>query len=79
MASQHPQSSSQPSVPSPGRRGILDTIEWLGNKLPEPALIFAILAAVVIVVSAVAVSMDWSVQPRRLHVRPRSDLPRNHM
>ncbi len=66
MTSQPPQSSSD-SNPA-RRRGFLDTIEWLGNKLPEPALIFAILAAVVIVVSAVAVWRDWSVQPQRLQV-----------
>ncbi len=65
MASQHSQSSS-PTPPE--RRGILDTIEWLGNKLPEPALIFAILAAVVIFVSAIAVWRDWSVQPKELQV-----------
>ena len=59
-------SLSTSSAPRP--RGFLDWIEWLGNKLPEPALIFAILAAVVIAVSAVAVFQDWSVQPKVLRV-----------
>lgn len=74
MSSQQPLSQPSDQGPTQARRGLLDTIEWLGNKLPEPALIFAILAAVVIVVSAVAVSMDWSVQPRRLQVEKVSAL-----
>jgi aminobenzoyl-glutamate transport protein len=49
---------------TPGtRRGVLDWIEFIGNKLPEPALLFALLAAVVVVVSAVGAAMDWQVQP----------------
>jgi aminobenzoyl-glutamate transport protein len=51
-----------------GKKTILDWIEWAGNKLPEPALIFVILAAVVIVLSAVGSSLGWSVQPRRPQV-----------
>jgi aminobenzoyl-glutamate transport protein len=46
---------------------LLDRIEWLGNKLPEPALLFAILAAIVVVVSAIGAALDWRVpvkQPR---------------
>jgi aminobenzoyl-glutamate transport protein len=42
---------------------MLDRIEWLGNKLPEPALLFAMLAAAVVLISAVGVSLGWSVQP----------------
>jgi aminobenzoyl-glutamate transport protein len=45
------------------RRSVLDWIEFIGNKLPEPALLFALLAAVVVVVSAVGAAMDWQVQP----------------
>ncbi len=51
----------------PGKKGVLDWIEWAGNKLPEPAILFAILAGIVIVVSAVGSSLKWSVQP----VQPR--------
>jgi aminobenzoyl-glutamate transport protein len=46
---------------------LLDRIEWLGNKLPEPALIFVILAALVIVVAAIGSAAGWKVQP----VQPR--------
>jgi aminobenzoyl-glutamate transport protein len=45
------------------RRGVLDWIEFIGNKLPEPALLFALLAAVVVVISALGAAMDWQVQP----------------
>jgi len=50
---------------SPGtrRRGVLDWIEWLGNKLPEPALLFALLAFVVVLLSALGSAMEWQVQP----------------
>lgn len=48
--------------PTP-RRSVLDWIEWLGNKLPEPALLFAILAGLVILFSALGAAMDWQVQP----------------
>ena len=60
--------SPEPSAISINRpRGVLDWIEWLGNKLPEPALIFVILAVVVIVVAAIGSNMGWKVQP----VQPR--------
>lgn len=52
--------------PSPAlreRRGVLDWIEWAGNKLPEPALLFALLALIVIVLSALGSALDWQVQP----------------
>ena len=41
---------SDPRAPKhqPKKRGALDWIEWLGNKLPEPALLFVLLAALVI-------------------------------
>ncbi len=60
--------SPEPSAISINRpRGVLDWIEWLGNKLPEPALIFVILAVVVIVVAAIGSNLGWKVQP----VQPR--------
>ncbi|MGL6289987.1 MAG: AbgT family transporter [Silanimonas sp.] len=52
-----------PTQASPQRRGVLDWIEWAGNKLPEPALLFALLAFVVVLLSALGSAMDWSVQP----------------
>ena len=49
--------------PGDRRRGILDWIEWLGNKLPEPALLFALLAFLVVLLSALGSALDWQVQP----------------
>jgi aminobenzoyl-glutamate transport protein len=48
---------------APRRRSILDWIEFIGNKLPEPALLFALLAAFVVALSALGAAMDWQVQP----------------
>ncbi len=50
------------------RRGVLDWIEYLGNKLPEPALLFALLAALTVVLSAIGSNAGWSVQPLKLEV-----------
>jgi aminobenzoyl-glutamate transport protein len=49
--------------PQTTRRGFLDWIELIGNKLPEPALLFAMLAALVVAVSAIGSALEWSVQP----------------
>lgn len=43
--------------------GILDLIERLGNKIPEPAILFALFAALVIVIAAVGDLVGWKVQP----------------
>lgn len=48
------------------RRGFLDWVEWAGNKLPEPAILFALLAAIVFFASGIASRAGWSVQPFRL-------------
>jgi aminobenzoyl-glutamate transport protein len=53
---------SDPKAAAP-RRGVLDWIEWVGNKLPEPALLFGLLALLVVVLSAIGASAEWSVQP----------------
>jgi aminobenzoyl-glutamate transport protein len=42
---------------------VLDWIEWVGNKLPEPALIFVILSALVIGVAAIGDMLEWKVTP----------------
>lgn len=55
-------SDISPPEASPGRRGWLDRIEALGNALPDPATLFAIGALTVIVLSQVAVSLDWEVE-----------------
>ncbi|NWF51063.1 MAG: AbgT family transporter [Ignavibacteriaceae bacterium] len=41
----------------------LDLIEKLGNKLPEPALLFVILSALTIIISAIGSFAGWKVQP----------------
>ena len=60
------QPSSTPPSPLPTdlpRGGILDLVEKIGNKLPEPVLLFALLWALVIAASAIGAWADWSVQP----------------
>jgi aminobenzoyl-glutamate transport protein len=56
-------SAAMPSAAPSARRGVLDWIEWAGNKLPEPALLFGMLALLVVLLSAVGSWMEWSVQP----------------
>ena len=56
-----PTTHVQTSVPT--RRGALDWIEWAGNKLPEPALLFGLLALLVVFLSAIGAQANWSVQP----------------
>jgi aminobenzoyl-glutamate transport protein len=47
------------------KKSILDMIEWLGNKLPEPPLLFASLAAIVVALSALGTSLGWQVETVR--------------
>lgn len=56
-----------PSTGSSSRFSILDLIEWIGNKLPDPATLFAIGTLVVMLLSAVAVWGDWEVKQRLPH------------
>jgi aminobenzoyl-glutamate transport protein len=58
---------SEPTNTAAPRRGILDWIERVGNALPEPALLFALLAVIVVVLSGIGSAMGWQVQP----VQPR--------
>ncbi|HMQ14395.1 MAG TPA: AbgT family transporter, partial [Phycisphaerae bacterium] len=53
---------SQARPPKAG--GVLDWIEWIGNKLPDPALLFVIGGVIVMVASHAAVVGQWNVQPR---------------
>ena len=55
--------------PGPRAGGILDTIERVGNKLPDPAALFLILLFVVWVVSAIVSPMEFS------EIDPRSKAP----
>ncbi|MCE2925109.1 MAG: AbgT family transporter [Phycisphaeraceae bacterium] len=54
---------TKPAQPSPRSASLLDRIERIGNTLPEPVLLFALLAAVVVVVSAIGSAAGWRVQP----------------
>jgi aminobenzoyl-glutamate transport protein len=61
-----PSASTPPSGPGPAARrrlSLLDRVELIGNKLPEPAVLFAILAGLVIAISAAGAWWGWSVQP----------------
>ncbi len=53
------------SEPKAGRKGILDLIEWIGNKLPDPAVLFLLGAALVMLASQIAVWSTWEVQPKQ--------------
>ena len=44
----------------------LDTIEFIGNKLPDPAILFLIGALLVMALSQVAVSLKLGVQPKAI-------------
>ncbi|MEM8757877.1 MAG: AbgT family transporter [Planctomycetota bacterium] len=55
----------QPTKLEPSARGgLLDFVEWLGNKLPDPVLLFLLGAIIVMVISQIAVSAGWEVQPK---------------
>lgn len=56
---------SAPETVPAKRRGLLDLVEWIGNKLPDPALLFLIGAVIVMVASQIAVSAEWTVQPQQ--------------
>lgn len=62
--------STNEPAPSTRPKGILDWIEWAGNKLPEPAIIFVILSIVVVIAAEVGVRVNWSIQP----VQPRLEM-----
>ena len=56
------------SKPASEPGGVLGFIEWLGNKLPDPVFLFISATALVMVISAVGSSMNWSVQPQRVRL-----------
>lgn len=59
----NPMHDTTPAPTPARRRSVLDWIEFIGNKLPEPALLFALLAALVVVLSALGSALEWQVQP----------------
>lgn len=53
------------STPPSSRFSVLDAIEWAGNKLPDPAMLFVWCCLIVLVLSAISAELGWSVQPVR--------------
>ncbi len=53
------------AAPAKKRRGALDLIEFIGNKLPDPAIIFVIGAALVILFSTLGTALGWEVDELR--------------
>ena len=45
--------------------GRADLIERIGNRLPDPSMLFVIGTVIIMVMSAVAASLDWSVEQQR--------------
>ncbi len=56
------------SAPAPQRlswRDPLGVIEWLGNKLPDPVMLFILAAVAVVILSAIGAAAGWQVTPLR--------------
>jgi aminobenzoyl-glutamate transport protein len=51
-------------APDAKRGGMLDLIEKVGNRLPDPSMLFLLGTLVVMVLSAIAAWGNWQVQPR---------------
>ncbi|MFI4883190.1 MAG: AbgT family transporter [Phycisphaerales bacterium JB064] len=65
MDEKTPASYAEPELNSK-RKGLLDWIEWLGNKLPDAATLFLLGAIVVMIVSAIGASQGWTVEVKTL-------------
>lgn len=50
----------------PKRRGVLDWVEWLGNKLPDAATLFLVGAIIVMIISHIGYTEGWSVDVKSL-------------
>jgi aminobenzoyl-glutamate transport protein len=55
---------TDPQPTSARSGGLLDLIERIGNRLPDPSTLFLLGTVAVIVLSAIAAAGGWSVQPR---------------
>ncbi len=69
--------SATPPPQGRARRGafsrFLDFVEWLGNLLPHPVTLFALICVVVLVVSGIAGAFEWQVvDPRPEGAKGRS-------
>lgn len=51
----------KPAAKRPALARFLDTVEWTGNRLPEPATLFVILSVAVVLLSAAVAATGWSV------------------
>ena len=56
-------SERQEHAPSVPQRGFLDAIERLGNKLPDPIMIFVYLIVFLMVLSQIGAWLGWQVLP----------------
>ena len=62
-----------PNSPSAAIPRVLDTVEFLGNLLPHPVTLFALLALGVLLMSALGSALDWHVvDPRPLDTMGRA-------
>jgi aminobenzoyl-glutamate transport protein len=52
------------AAPDAKRGGMLDLIEKVGNRLPDPSMLFLLGTLVVMALSAIAAWGNWQVQPR---------------
>lgn len=48
-----------------GKSGLLDAIEWVGNKLPDPAMLFVLGALLVMGASFIVAKAGLEVQPKK--------------
>jgi len=61
--SNHEPPASPPASPAPSSKGgLLDLIEKVGNRLPDPATLFIIGTVLVMILSAIAVASHWEVE-----------------
>jgi len=66
--------SNTTKIKKPLFQRFLDAVEVAGNKLPNPAILFAILAAIVMVISHIAYLMEASVTMPAYGVNPERDV-----
>ncbi len=59
------------ATPTPDRQpgSLLDLIERIGNRIPEPPILFFLLTVVVVALSAVGAAFDWEVRQVKPQVR----------
>ena len=69
---QQPHRPELPDEPTPSRQGgkglfqrFLDGVEWLGNLLPHPVTLFAIICVGILVLSGIAGALEWQVTDPR--------------